>query len=102
MCAIYGADQQIRSSLGFSILPKDTSKCRPGESNQQPSDNKTLALPLRHGLLTCVNKSFHSAWHMAHENENEKEKKKHFCEWKKRALEKSSDLQEKKKKKAND
>ena len=24
----------IRSSLGFSVLPKDTSTCRPGESNQ--------------------------------------------------------------------
>lgn len=29
---------------GVSILPKDT--CGSGESNQQPSDNKTLALPL--------------------------------------------------------
>ena len=31
---------------GFSILHKDTLTCRPGESNQQPYDNKTLALPL--------------------------------------------------------
>ena len=30
---------------GFSILSKDTSTCRLGESNQRPSDNKTLALP---------------------------------------------------------
>lgn len=29
-------------------LPKDTSTCRPGESNQRPSDYKMLALPLRH------------------------------------------------------
>ena len=28
-------------SLEFSILPRDTSTCRPGESNQRPSDNKT-------------------------------------------------------------
>ena len=34
--------------LGFSILPKDTWTCRPGESHQQPSDNKMLALPLSH------------------------------------------------------
>ena len=39
------ADQHIRNSLGsFSILP--TSTYRPGESNQQPYDNKTAALPL--------------------------------------------------------
>ena len=44
--AIQGADQHIRSSLGFSILPKDISTCRPGESNQGPSDSKTLVLPL--------------------------------------------------------
>ena len=43
-----GANQHIRSSLGFSILPKDTSTCRTGESNQQPHKNKTLALPLSH------------------------------------------------------
>ena len=45
--AMQAADQHIRNSLAFSILPKDTSTCRPWESNQQPSDNKTLALPLR-------------------------------------------------------
>ena len=39
------ANQQIRSSLGFSILLKDNSTCRPGELNQQPSDNRTLASP---------------------------------------------------------
>ena len=44
--ASQGANQHIRNSLGFSILPKDTSTCGPGESDQQPSDNKTLALPL--------------------------------------------------------
>ena len=32
------ADQYIRSSLGFSFLPKDTLKCRPEDSNQWPSD----------------------------------------------------------------
>ena len=46
VAAIQGADQHIRSSLGFSILPKDTSTYGPGESNQQPSINKALALPL--------------------------------------------------------
>ena len=53
VAAMQGADQHIRSSLGFSILPKDTLalttlKCRPGKSNQRPSNNKTLALPLNH------------------------------------------------------
>ena len=48
--AMQGAEQHIRSSLGLSILPKDTWTCRPGELNQQPSDNKTLVLPLRHSL----------------------------------------------------
>ena len=43
--AVRGANRHIRSSLGFSILPKDTLTCRPGESNQQPSDNNTLVLP---------------------------------------------------------
>ena len=40
--------QHIRSRLGFSILPKDTSTCTPGESNQQPSNNMSLALALSH------------------------------------------------------
>ena len=44
VAAMQGANQHIRSSLGFSILPKDTLTCQPGESNQQPSDNKMLAL----------------------------------------------------------
>ena len=44
--AVY--DQHIRSSPRFSILPKDTLTCRPGKSNQRPSDNKTLALALGH------------------------------------------------------
>ena len=34
--------------LGFIILPKDTSTCRPGESNQRPSSNKARALTLSH------------------------------------------------------
>ena len=44
--AMQGANQHIGSSLGFSVLPKDTLTCIPwdgGESNQQPSDNKMLA-----------------------------------------------------------
>ena len=41
-----GADQCIRSSLGFSFLPKDTLTCRPGELNRWPS--KILALHLSH------------------------------------------------------
>ena len=46
---MHGAVQLIRSSSGFSILPKDTAgHCRPGESNQTPSDNKMLAQPLSH------------------------------------------------------
>ena len=45
VAAMQGAGQRIRSSLEFSSLPKDTSICRPVESNQQPSKNKTLALP---------------------------------------------------------
>ena len=48
MGAVRGAGQHIRSSLRFSILPKDTWTCRPGESKQCSSDNKTLALPLSH------------------------------------------------------
>ena len=47
VAAMQGADQHIRSSLGFSILPKDTLTCRPGEQN------KTLAPPLTHS---------HSKW----------------------------------------
>ena len=41
-----GADQHIRSSVGFGFLPKVNLTCRAGQSNQQPSVNKTLALPL--------------------------------------------------------
>ena len=40
--------QHIRSSFGFSILPKHILTCRPGELNQQPSVNKTPALPPSH------------------------------------------------------
>ena len=50
---IYGANQHIRSNLGFSVLHKDTSTCRPGESNHQPSDNKTLPLPLNQRCPNC-------------------------------------------------
>ena len=45
--ATRGADQHIRSSLGLSILPKDTPTSR-AALNQRPSDNKALALPLIH------------------------------------------------------
>lgn len=38
VAAMQGADQHIRNS----ILPKDTSACRQGESNQQPLITKTL------------------------------------------------------------
>ena len=41
VAAMQGANQHIRSSLGFSMLHKDTLACRPGESNQQPSSNKS-------------------------------------------------------------
>ena len=51
VAAMQGANQHIRSSLGFSILPKDTLTCTPGETNQRPSHNKTLALPLSHSRL---------------------------------------------------
>ena len=44
--AMQGAAQHIRSSSGLSILPNDTLTCRQGESNQRPSYNKMLALPL--------------------------------------------------------
>ena len=40
VAAMQGADPHIRSSLGFSS--------RPGESNQRPSNNRMLALPLSH------------------------------------------------------
>ena len=48
LAAMQGASEHIRNSLGFSVLPKDTLICRPGETNQRPSDDKTLALPLSH------------------------------------------------------
>ena len=54
VAAMQGADQHIRSSLGFSILPKDTLTCRPGELNQQPSNNKMLVPPLRHSCDLVV------------------------------------------------
>ena len=52
--AIQGADQHIRSSLGFRILPKNILTWRPGESNQQASNKKTLALPLRRHPTTTI------------------------------------------------
>ena len=42
VAAMQGANQHIRSNLGFSVLPKDTSICRLGELNQRASDNKAL------------------------------------------------------------
>ena len=47
-------DQHMRSSLGFSILPKVTSTCRPGESNQRPSDNKLLLLLITQMMSVTV------------------------------------------------
>ena len=48
-----GADQHIRSSLGFSVLPRDTWTCRPGELNLQPS-KKTVSTPEpQHGSRAC-------------------------------------------------
>ena len=40
VAAMRGADQHIRRSLGFSILSKGTLTCRPGESNQRPSESQ--------------------------------------------------------------
>ena len=48
VAAMQGDNQHIRSSLGFSILQKDTSTWRPGELNQWPSDNNLLDLALSH------------------------------------------------------
>ena len=54
--------------LGFNILPKDILTSRPGESNHQPSNNKTLALPLSHSrppsqnTLRHVDKTLSSLW----------------------------------------
>ena len=45
VAAMQDADQHIRGSLGFSILPEDT-LTRQGKSNQRPSSNGTFALPL--------------------------------------------------------
>ena len=40
--AMQGADQQRQEQFWGSV------SCRPEESNQQPSDNKTLGLSLNH------------------------------------------------------
>ena len=53
VAAMKGADQHTRSSLGLSMLPMDTSTRRPGEMNQRPYNNKTLALPAAHILMLC-------------------------------------------------
>lgn len=37
--AIQGVDWHILSFLGLSVLPKDTSAWRPGESNQRTYNN---------------------------------------------------------------
>ena len=42
VAAVQVPDQNIRSSSGFSLT------CRPVETNQRPSDNKTLDLPSSH------------------------------------------------------
>ena len=44
----------VISSLGFSIMPKVSSTCRPAASNQRPSGNKALALPLIHSCTQNV------------------------------------------------
>ena len=55
VAAMQDTDHHIRSSWGFNILSEDTLTCRSGESNQQTSNNKTLALPLSHSRsCTCV------------------------------------------------
>ena len=43
-----GANQHIKSSSRFSILPKEMSTYRRGESNQRPSNNKTLGSTQSH------------------------------------------------------
>ena len=57
VAATQGVNQHIRSSLGFAISLKDTLTCRPGESIQRPSDNKTLALPLSHSRPAYISMS---------------------------------------------
>ena len=54
VAAIQGADQHIKSSLGFVILPKDTSKCRPGESNQQASQKRHWLCPWATAPTTTI------------------------------------------------
>ena len=54
LAALQGAEEHISVSLGFSIFPKDTSTCRPGESNQRPSDNKMLAVRLNDSRLYII------------------------------------------------
>lgn len=48
-----GADQNIKSSLGFNIMPKDTSTCRHSESNQRPSESSSTPEPQPPGLLVA-------------------------------------------------
>ena len=56
VAAMQAADWHIRSSLGFSILPKDTWTCRPGELNQQ-DNNKAMVVPLSHSRYCIKNVS---------------------------------------------
>lgn len=54
VATMQGAVQQIRSSLTRSCL-----MCRPGEWDQRPSDDKTLALPLSNRPPdSCLNYCF--------------------------------------------
>ena len=55
VAAMQGADQHGRSSLGFSILPKDTLTCRPGESNPQPSSGSNPEPQLPHSFKSHDN-----------------------------------------------
>ena len=54
VAAMQGADLHIRSSWGFSILPKATLTCRPGESNQRPSDKQDAGSTPEPQLLVSV------------------------------------------------
>ena len=68
-----GANQHIGSSLRFSIFPKDSLTCRPGELNlgPGPSDISMLALPLNnsHPFMNTTAKWSHSTPFIDHESE---------------------------------
>ena len=55
VAAMQGADQHIWSSLEFSILPEDTSTCRPGESNQQNDEGHDRCFVPYLIKITCYN-----------------------------------------------